>query len=148
MREGVTKYFEFFTPEVRLSVLQGAVLCDGVVSRRRSAGQESQIMIHNTPSRLAVLVTNAVTVILNTKGQTSYWTFVQCCVVRGQLLGVMAIRTVRVRAQEIRRMNVVHGSMSRLFELLMTTWTNGYWTFVQCMDWVILGILAGWLGQA
>src|SRR5688572_14580907 len=89
MREGVTKYFEFFTPEFRLSVLQAAVLCDGVVSRRRSAGQESQIMIHNTPSRSAVLVTNAVTVILNTKRQTSYWTFVQCCDLQGQLFGCL-----------------------------------------------------------
>ena len=80
MREGMTKDIQLFAPEFGLPILQAVGLCDRVVRRRRSTANQSQIMYHNTLLRSArcVLVTNAVRLILNAKGQTSYWTFVQC----------------------------------------------------------------------
>jgi len=80
MREGMTKDIQLFAPEFGLSILQAVGLCDRVVRRRRSTAHQSQIMHHSTPLRSAccVLVTNAVPLILNTKRETSYWTFVQC----------------------------------------------------------------------
>jgi len=101
MRECVTKYVEFFAPELGLSILEAVRLRDRIV-RRRSTTQESQIMHHSPPLPFSLLrvVTNAVALILKTKRQTSYWTFVQCLNSAETVWESSPFQNMRARATE------------------------------------------------